>query len=167
MWTASENDSRVDTHAANGTHIPSGTDAVDMSDIKLGLVVAQFNGSVTGPMAEAARDTAAERGVEIVETVEIPGVYDSPLAADRLARRSDIDAVTVVGAVVTGDTDHDEIVADAAAKKLSEVSLNRDTPVTYGVSGPGQSGAEARERIEKGSEAVDSAVDIVEELTDV
>lgn len=138
-----------------------------MSDTRLGLVVAQFNASVTEEMAAAAQDVATERGVEIVETVEIPGVYDSPLAADRLARRSDIDAVTVVGAVVTGDTKHDEVVADAAAKKLSEVSLNRDTPVTYGVSGPGQSGPEARERIQKGGEAVDSAVDIVEELRDV
>jgi 6,7-dimethyl-8-ribityllumazine synthase len=138
-----------------------------VSDIALGLVVAQFNASVTEPMAEAAHEAAAERGAEVVKTVEIPGVYDAPLAADRLARRKDIDAVAVVGAVVTGDTDHDQIVADAAAKKLSDVSIERDTPVTFGVSGPDQSGAEARERIEKGGSAVAAAVDLVEELADV
>lgn len=131
---------------------------------RLGLVVAQYNGSVTERMATAARDAAGERGATIDETLPVPGVYDAPLAADRLARRSDIDAVAVVGAVVTGDTDHDRVIADAAATALTDVSLDRDVPVTFGVSGPGQSGAEARERVDKGAEAVNAAVDMVHAL---
>jgi 6,7-dimethyl-8-ribityllumazine synthase len=131
---------------------------------RLGLVVARFNASVTEPMAETARETAGERDAEIVETVEIPGAYDAPLAADRLARRDDVDAVAVVGAIVTGDTDHDQVIGHAVAEKLADVSVDRDTPVAFGVSGPGQSGAEARERIEKGAEAVNSAVDMYETL---
>jgi 6,7-dimethyl-8-ribityllumazine synthase len=131
---------------------------------RLGLVVAQYNSAVTEPMAAAARDAAGERGATIDETLPVPGVYDTPLAADRLARRSDIDAVAVVGAVVTGDTDHDRVIADAAAAALTDVSLDRDVPVTFGVSGPGQSGAEARERVDKGAEAVNAAVDMVETL---
>ena len=127
----------------------------------LGLVVAQFNDSVTSGMASAAEKAAAARGAEIVETVEVPGAYDSPLAADRLARREEIDAVAVIGAIVTGDTDHDRVIADAAAQGLTDVSLERDTPVAFGVSGPGMSGAEARERVEKGAEAVNAAVDMV------
>ncbi len=132
--------------------------------VSLGLVVAQFNASVTGQMAEAARDAAAERGAEVVAEVEIPGAYDSPLAADRLARRDDVDAVAVVGAIVSGDTDHDRVIADATAKSLQEVSLDRDVPVAFGVSGPGMSGAEARERVDKGSEAVYAALDMVDAL---
>jgi 6,7-dimethyl-8-ribityllumazine synthase len=131
---------------------------------RLGLVVARFNASVTEPMAETARETAGERDAEIVETVEIPGAYDAPLAVDRLARRDDVDAVAVVGAIVTGDTDHDQVIGHAVAEKLADVSVERDTPVAFGVSGPGQSGAEARERIEKGAEAVNSAVDMYETL---
>ena len=130
----------------------------------LGLVVTEFNSSVTEQMAAAAREAAAERDATIVETLQIPGVYDSPLAADRLARRDDIDAVAVVGAIVTGDTAHDQVIADAAAQSLTDVSLDRDVPVTFGVSGPGQSGAEARERVDKGAEAVNAAVDMVETL---
>lgn len=133
--------------------------------VTLGLVVAQFNASVTGPMADAARDAATERDAEIKATFRVPGVYDAPLAADRLARREEIDAVAVVGAIVTGDTGHDRVIADAAARSLTEVSLDRDTPVTFGVSGPDMSGAEARERIEKGAEAVDAAIDLVEKLS--
>ncbi|GAB7095847.1 6,7-dimethyl-8-ribityllumazine synthase [Halolamina litorea] len=130
----------------------------------LGLVVAQFNASVTEQMADAAADAAADRGVDLTETVDVPGAYDSPLAADRLARRDDIDAVAVVGAVVTGDTDHDQVISDATAQSLQSVGLDRDTPITFGISGPGQSGAEARERVEKGAAAVDAAVDLVEAL---
>ncbi|WP_053947444.1 6,7-dimethyl-8-ribityllumazine synthase [Halolamina sediminis] len=132
--------------------------------VNLGLVVAEFNASVTERMAEAAADAAVDRGVEIGETVRVPGVYDSPLAADRLARREEIDAVAVVGAVVTGDTDHDQVISDATAESLQSVGIDRDTPVTFGVTGPGQSGAEARERVEKGAAAVDAAVDMVEVL---
>lgn len=132
--------------------------------VALGLVVARFNASVTEGMAEAARDAADERGAEVVAEVEVPGAYDSPLAADRLARREDVDAVAVVGAIVTGDTDHDEVIARATAKSLQEVSLDRDVPVAFGVSGPGMSGAEARERVDKGSEAVYAALDMVDAL---
>lgn len=132
--------------------------------VALGLVVARFNSSVTEPMEESAREAAADAGADVVETVHIPGVYDAPLAADRLARRDDVDAVAVIGAVVTGDTDHDQVISNATAQRLSDVSLDRDTPVTFGVSGPGMSGAEARERVEKGAEAVDSAIHLAEEL---
>jgi 6,7-dimethyl-8-ribityllumazine synthase len=131
---------------------------------QLGLVVAQFNSAVTDDMRAAAEAAAAERDAEISGVLEVPGSYDAPLAADRLARRDDIDAVAVIGAIVTGDTDHDKVIADAAAQKLTDVSLDRDTPVTFGVSGPGMSGAEAREREDKGAEAVNAAVDMVEVL---
>ncbi len=130
----------------------------------VGLVVAQFNSSVTTDMQAAAETAAAERGAEIVDVIEVPGAYDAPLAADRLARRDDIEAVAVIGAIVTGDTAHDQVIADAAAQGLTDVSLERDKPVTFGVSGPGMSGAEARERSEKGAEAVNAAVDILEVL---
>ncbi|NIB98903.1 6,7-dimethyl-8-ribityllumazine synthase [Halobacterium sp. R2-5] len=132
--------------------------------VALGLVVAEFNRSVTEQMESAARETAADAGADVVDVVSVPGAYDAPLAADRLARRDDVDAVAVVGAIVTGDTDHDQVIAHATAQKLTDVSLDRDTPVAFGVAGPGMSGAEARERVEKGAEAVDSAIHLAEEL---
>jgi len=134
--------------------------------VALGLVVAQFNKErpVTHEMAERGREAAADAGAEVVETLEVPGAYDTPLAADRLARRDDIDAVAVLGAIVTGDTDHDRVIADAAARGLTDVSLERDTPVALGVTGPGMSVAEAEERVEYGATAVESAISLAEEL---
>ena len=124
--------------------------------VALGLVVAQFNKErpVTHEMESRAREAADE----------VPGSYDTPLAADRLARRPEIDAVAVLGAIVTGDTDHDRVIADAAAAGLTDVSLDRDTPVTLGITGPGMSQAEAEERVHHGASAVRSAISLAEEL---
>jgi 6,7-dimethyl-8-ribityllumazine synthase len=136
--------------------------------VTLGLVVAQFDKErerpITHEMAEAAREAAAARGAEVAVTVEVPGSYDTPLAADRLARRPDVEAVAVLGAIVTGDTDHDQVIGHAAARKLTDVSLERDTPVTLGITGPGQSADEAAARVDAGAQAVHSAVDMVESL---
>lgn len=130
----------------------------------LGLVVAEFYGDLAAEMEARAREITDDLDGEVVERVGVPGVYDAPLAADRLARRGGIDAVAVLGVVITGDTGHDPVVAHAAARQSSAVSLDRDTPVTFGVQGPDTSAAEARQRIEKGARAVDAAVDLVEEL---
>ncbi|MEF8812506.1 MAG: 6,7-dimethyl-8-ribityllumazine synthase [Halovenus sp.] len=134
--------------------------------VRLGLVVAQFNkeSPVTQEMADHAREAAASGDADIVETLEVPGSYDTPLAADRLARREDIDAVAVLGAIVTGDTDHDQVIADAAAQALTQVSLDRDTPVTLGIIGPGMSHDEARARVDYGARAVESAIELITEL---
>ena len=134
--------------------------------VALGLVVAQFNKErrITHEMESRAREAATAAGADIVETVDVPGSYDTPLAADRLARRDDIDAVVALGAIITGDTDHDRVIADAAARGLTDVSLQRDTPVTFGITGPGMSQAEAEERIEYGASAVRSAISLAEEL---
>ena len=132
--------------------------------IALGLVVSRFNRPITERMEEAATRAAEERGATVVETVRVPGAYDTPLAADRLARRSDVEAVAVVGAIVTGDTGHDEVIADAAARGLTDVSLSRDKPVAFGVTGPDMTAEEARDRVDYGARAVESAIDMVEAL---
>ena len=134
--------------------------------VRLGLVVAQFDktGSVIDGMATRAREAASDRDADVVATVEVPGSYDTPLAADRLARRDDVDAVAVIGAIIEGDTDHDQVIADAAAQGLTEVSLDRDTPVTLGIIGPGMSVAEANARLDYGATAVESAIDLAEGL---
>jgi len=130
--------------------------------VQLGLVVAQYDkhGDVIDAMRESARAAADEAGATIAETHAVPGAYDTPLAADRLARLDDIDAVAVLGVVIEGDTDHDRVITDAAAHGLTEVSLDRDIPVTLGIIGPGMSKAEAEARTHKGGSAVTSAIEL-------
>ncbi|WP_049923143.1 6,7-dimethyl-8-ribityllumazine synthase [Halopiger djelfimassiliensis] len=130
----------------------------------LGLVVAEFNRPITEQMEQDALEAATAAGAEVYETVHVPGAYDAPLAADRLARIEAVDAVAVVGTIITGDTDHDQVIGDATAQRLADVSLERDTPVTLGVTGPGMSAAEAHERVENAAKAVESALDLASEL---
>ena len=130
----------------------------------LGLVVAQFYEELAAEMEAEARETVEQQDAHVADTVHVPGVYDTPLAADRLARQDRIDAVAVLGVVVTGDTDHDQVVTHAAARRLSDVGLRRDTPVTFGVAGPDMSAAEAHERIEKCASAAEAAIDLTDAL---
>ncbi|PSQ42585.1 6,7-dimethyl-8-ribityllumazine synthase [Halobacteriales archaeon SW_7_68_16] len=132
--------------------------------VAIGLVVAEYNRGVTERMEEAAHEAARDHDATVVDTHHVPGSYDTPLAADRLARRDDVDAVAVLGSIVTGDTDHDQVIGHAAAQALTEVSRDRDTPVTLGIAGPGMTPSEARGRIEYGANAVTSAAELVEEL---
>lgn len=134
------------------------------SMVTLGLVVAEFNAPITEQMAESAREAADELDAAVGETLRVPGAYDTPLAADRLARRDGVDAVAVVGTIITGDTDHDQKIAEAAYGRLTDVSLDRDTPVALGISGPGMTPDEARARTDNGAKAVESAVQLAEEL---
>ncbi len=132
--------------------------------IGLGLVVAEYYGDLADAMEDRARDRAREAGAEVVTDIRVPGAYDTPLAADRLARDDAVDAVVVLGAIVTGDTDHDQVIGHATAQALTEVSRDRDLPVTLGVAGPGMSADEARARVDKADEAVAGAVAMVERL---
>ena len=132
--------------------------------VRLGLVVARFNAPVTDKMESAAREAARDSGATIGETVSVPGAYDAPLAADCLARRSDIDAVVVIGAIITGETGHDSVIGQATARSLTEISLERDTPVTLGITGPDMTAEQARERIDYAAQAVESALSLVDAL---
>lgn len=133
---------------------------------RLGLVVATFHEAIVEQMEDQARERAEVRGAEVAETYHVPGVYDTVLAADRLARRRTIDAVVVIGAVITGETGHDEAIAQATMASLQAVSRDRDTPVTLGVTGPGMTAAQAQERLDYGEVAVEAALDLLEEVGD-
>ena len=131
--------------------------------MKLGLVCAEFNKDVTGKMKKKTKEKAEDLGADY-ETLEVAGVYDTVLPAERFARRSDIDAVVVIGAIIKGDTAHDEVIGHSVASKLKDVELKNDKPVSLGVTGPGMTQDEGRERIHYGAEAVEAAVQTLEEI---
>jgi len=134
--------------------------------MKIGLLVAEFYEELASRMLEEAQEAAQEHDLE-TEVVKVAGAYDTPLAADRMARKDDFDAVAVIGAVVSGDTDHDQVIARSVGEKLSQISLNRDKPVTLGITGPGMSGDEAKAREDYGAEAVNAAAKMLENLSEV
>lgn len=130
---------------------------------KIGIVLADYYEELAGGMEKRAVEAAKDSDYETF-TVKVSGAFDTPLAADRLARREDIDAVAVVGAIIKGETDHDAVIGHSVADRISEISLDRDKPVALGISGPGMSSTEARERQDYGAAAVEAAIRSLENL---
>jgi 6,7-dimethyl-8-ribityllumazine synthase len=131
---------------------------------RLGFVVSEFNRDITYQMELLGKEHAQFLGAEVISVVYVPGVYDMPLAVRKLLRRDDIDAVVTIGAVIQGDTAHDEVVIQHAARKLMDLSLEFDKPVTFGVSGPRMSRPDAHRRVDYSKRAVEAAVKLVKRL---
>jgi len=131
---------------------------------KLGFVVAEFNRDITYMMEIEAEEHAKFLGAEIVERIYVPGAYDMPLAIKKLLSDGKVDAVVTIGCVIEGSTGHDEIVVQHAARKILDLSLEFDKPVSLGISGPGMTRMEASERIDYARRAVESAVKMVRRI---
>ena len=135
-----------------------------MKKYKLGMVAAEFNFDITSMMIERARSQAEFLEVEIAKTIMVPGVFDMPLAVKKLLEEKDIDAVITLGAVIEGETEHDDVVISHASRKIADLSLEFNKPVALGITGPGMTRLQAVDRIEKGRDAVDAAVKMLKRL---
>ena len=103
--------------------------------LKFGLVVARFNDFITNKMLEGALDTLLRHGVveEDIEVTMVPGAFEIPLVAQKLANAKRYDAIVCLGAVIRGGTPHFEYVAAEVTKGIAQVSLNTGLPVIYGI----------------------------------
>ena len=126
--------------------------------MKIGVVVSEFNYDITMMMLERAKAHAEFLGAKIVETIEVPGVYDMPLAVKQLLKKKGIDGVVTLGAVIEGETEHDDIVIGQASRKITDLAVEYDKPVGLGITGPGMSRLQAEERVERARAAVESVV---------
>ncbi|MDD1754849.1 MAG: 6,7-dimethyl-8-ribityllumazine synthase [Methanothrix sp.] len=132
--------------------------------VKLGFVVSEFNRDITYQMELLGKEHAKFLGAEVTNVVYVPGVYDMPLAVKMLLRREDIDAVVTIGCVIQGETAHDEVVVQHAARKLMDLSLEYDKPVTLGITGPKMSRPDAHRRVDYSKRAVEAAVKLLQRL---
>lgn len=116
--------------------------------VNLGIVVSEFNYDITNMMLKRAEEHAKFLGAKVAEVVTVPGAYDMPIVAKKLLGKKGIDAVVCLGAIIKGDTDHDQVIASQLMRKLMDLSLEYGKPIGLGVSGPGQTRAQAMDRIE-------------------
>jgi 6,7-dimethyl-8-ribityllumazine synthase len=103
--------------------------------LKFALVVSRFNNLVAERLLEGALDCLKRHGAkeEDLTVVRVPGSWELPLAADRLAASGKVDAVVVLGALIRGETPHFDFIAAECAKGLAQVSLQHKCPVAFGV----------------------------------
>lgn len=126
--------------------------------IRIGAVVSEFNYDITMMMLERAKEHAQFLGAEITHIIKIPGVFDMPLPVKVLLERKDIDGVVVLGAVIEGETEHDDIVIQHATRKIADLSVEYKKPIGLGVTGPGMSRLQAQDRIDNAKSAVEAVV---------
>ena len=102
---------------------------------RFAVVVARFNESVTDGLLVGAREVLIEAGVrdEDVTVVRVPGAFEIPLAAQRLAETGRFSAVICLGCVIKGDTMHFEFIAGAATEGIARVATATGVPITFGV----------------------------------
>jgi 6,7-dimethyl-8-ribityllumazine synthase len=129
---------------------------------RIAIAASRFNRFIVEQLVEGARDALARRGVE-PSLLWVPGAFELPLAADRLAASGRFDAVIALGAVIRGGTPHFEYVAGACANGLARVALDRGVPVSFGVlTTDDVEQALARAGIGEGNKGFDAAVTALE-----
>jgi len=103
--------------------------------MRVGVIAARFNEMVTGKLVEGAVEGLKKHGVDEdqIDVAWVPGAFELPLVAKRLARTERYDALICLGAVIRGETAHFELVANEAARGIAEVALDAGIPVIFEV----------------------------------
>ncbi len=125
--------------------------------MRLAIVASQFNREIVDAMVERALERAKELGLQVTTVVRVPGTFEVPPAIQRLLERTDVDGAVALGAVIRGETKHDEVIMQAAAHALMDIGLRTGKPVGLGITGPGMTSKQAKARIDAASRAVDAA----------
>ena len=104
-------------------------------NIKVGIVNGRFNEFISGKLLDGALDGLKRHGVneEDIEVAWVPGSFEIPLTAQKMANSNKYDGVICLGAVIRGETPHFEYVSSEVAKGVAKVGLDTDVPVIFGV----------------------------------
>jgi 6,7-dimethyl-8-ribityllumazine synthase len=154
-------------HAAGDLDIPEGyavlEGVADGGRRAVGIVVARFNGKVTSRLLARALEELDLAGVrrEAITVMVVPGAFELPVAATALAKTRRFACVVALGCVIRGDTPHFDYVAGEAASGLQLAALETGVPVSFGVLTL-ERVEQAEPRIEKGAEAVRSALEMAD-----
>jgi 6,7-dimethyl-8-ribityllumazine synthase len=109
--------------------------SLDANGAKFALVVARFNSFITERLLEGALDCLVRNGANPgdIAVVRVPGAYEIPLAADKLAKSKKYDGIICLGAVIRGATPHFDYVCSEVTKGVAMVSLDSGIPIGFGV----------------------------------
>ena len=145
--------------------------SLDGSGLMIGIVAAKFNEFITTKLVEGAEEGLSENGVDVTDVTiaYVPGSFEIPVVASKMAHSGNYDAVICLGAVIKGDTDHYEYVAGEATRGIADVSLSSGIPVIFGVLTT-ETISQALDRSikkDKGYEVMDSAFYMIDTFKDL
>jgi 6,7-dimethyl-8-ribityllumazine synthase len=103
--------------------------------MRFGIVASRFNDFISAKLIEGALDALIRAGADEkdITIVKVPGAFEIPLAAKRMARSGKVDAVICLGAVIRGATPHFEYISAEVSKGIATVALETEVPVVFGV----------------------------------
>ena len=133
--------------------------------LKIGMVVSRFNEFITRKLLEGAQDALVRHGVtqENIDIAWVPGSFEIPLVASKLAQTKRYDAIICLGAVIRGGTPHFEYIASEVTKGIAKVGLETGLPITYGIiTADTLEQAIERAGTKAGNRGFDAAVDAIE-----
>ena len=91
--------------------------------MNVAIVVAEFNEKVTSRMYDVAIKKAKELKLNVKYTSRVPGIFDMPIVIDKLLQKKDVDGIITLGAVIKGQTKHDEVIANSTARNITKLSI--------------------------------------------
>jgi len=134
----------------------------------IGIVVSGwYYDEITGPMLTAAKEGVVESGAEVGRVIVVPGSFDIPYGVKKLCDLSGddaVDGVVTLGAVVSGSTDHDQVICYSLTKLLMELGCAFGKPVVLGVNGPKMTKEQAIARIPRAKEVAVACVEMCREI---
>jgi len=103
--------------------------------IRIGIVVSRFNDFITRQLLAGALDALTRHGAEDdnIQVVKVPGAFEIPYAASRMAHQKNYDTIICLGAVIRGETPHFEYISAEVTKGIAKIALDSDIPIIYGV----------------------------------
>lgn len=108
---------------------------IDAADLRFGIVVSRFNAQITDELLKGALDALKKQGAEPENlfVLRVPGAFELPAAASRIAENDSVDAVICLGAIVRGETPHFEYISNACAQGIDQAARELGLPITFGV----------------------------------
>jgi 6,7-dimethyl-8-ribityllumazine synthase len=119
-----------------------------LDKIRIAIIVSEFNSDITFQMLNKAKDHAQKIKADVRYICFAPGSFDMPLLIEELLKKNDVDAAVTLGAVIKGETSHDDIVAENAARLIADLSLKYGKPIGLGITGPDMTLKQAKDRID-------------------
>ena len=139
-------------------------------NVKFGIIVSEFNNNITDRLLEGAVTALSQEGIDKseVKIIYVPGSFEIPIAAQKLAQSEPVEAIICLGAIIKGETDHYQYLASEVSRGIGQVGLEFQIPVAFGVLTT-HNLEQALERAggvygNKGAEAARAAVQMVKAL---
>ncbi len=138
--------------------------SLDCEDLKIGVVISEWNTEITQALAEGSKETLMKHGLKEENYFEtsVPGSFELPLGARMLDDKYQLDAVICIGCVIKGETSHNEYINHAVATALTQISVMRGKPFIFGVLTPNNM-EQAKDRAggKHGNKGVEAAVSAI------